>query len=66
MHSLEDVREALQDSLLGSNSSWGEAPGSRGSSRLPEPEWLPRATFGPFRVEETDIMGQRFLSYGCH
>jgi len=47
MHSLEDVREALQVSLLGSNSSWGEAPGSRGSSRLPEPEWLPRATFGP-------------------
>ena len=31
----------------GSNSSWGEAPGSRGSSRLPEPEWLPRATLGP-------------------
>ena len=47
MHSLEDVREALQVSLLGSDSSWGEAPGSRGSSRLPEPEWLPRATFGP-------------------
>jgi NADH dehydrogenase/NADH:ubiquinone oxidoreductase subunit G len=46
MHSLEEVREALQGSLLGSNSSWGEAPGSRGSSRLPEPEWLPRFALG--------------------
>ena len=44
--SLEEVRQALQDSVLGSNSTWGEAPGSRGSSRLPEPEWLPRASFG--------------------
>ena len=46
MHSLEEVRDALQGSLLGSNSSWGEAPGSRGSSRLPEPEWLPRFALG--------------------